>query len=121
MMGWKAYVPPELRQKFQETFVHILTTKHLNSLLEDAAFYGQRHRYYDCPEKDTSKECEDCWGDSTDRDLREGAASFYSDLWQSVFDAMGIQPQLQEAEEEAEEDEEEDDDAEQPVKQAKIE
>ncbi len=102
-MDWKSYVPEDMREKFQQTFVHILTTKHAESLLNDVAFCAEHHRMWDCPEKNTTTECEDCYGDSTERDLREGTTFFYARLWREVFETLNIQPVKQIEEEEAEE------------------
>jgi hypothetical protein len=105
-MSWEKYVPKEMREKFREAFIRILVTKKIDSLMNDACFFGTHHHYSSCT---VDKDCEDCYGDSTDRDLKEYAQSFNLDLWCEVFGELMIEPVYQvEDNDEAEEGEESD-------------
>lgn len=90
--------------------------KQIDGMLEEACFFGTHHSMYDCPSQN-KEECDLCWDDSYERDIKEGAASFYGSLWKDTFDALNMQPivkkrkhddeedEVNEAEDEAEEEE----------------
>jgi hypothetical protein len=104
MEEWQKFVPKDKWDEFRATFVSLLP---IDTLLNDAAFYEHRHIYHECPKE--GEGCDDCYGDSTDRDLRDDNEAFYSKLWQNVFETMKIQEvsHNDDGEEEEEEEEEE--------------
>ena len=87
-MSWKDYVPEEMREKFRDMFFAILKDEYLDVLLDKVAFQSQRHNYWNC--ESNQDECEDCYGDSTERDLREETKSFYTTLWKSVMNKLNF-------------------------------
>ena len=95
-MSWKDYVPQDMREKSRDTFVTILKDEYLDVLLDRVAFQNNRHNYWNC--ESNQDECEDCYGDSTERDLREETKSFYTALWKSVINKLIFHTENDEAE-----------------------
>ncbi len=91
MESWKRYVPEEMREKFQETFIRLLMTK-TDFMLSEACFFGTHHSCWECSNRNAENGCEGCWGDSIDRDIRDGTKQFYGNLWEEVFETLNIQP-----------------------------
>lgn len=96
-MSWKDIVPEDMREKFRETFLSVLKEEYLDVLLDRAAFQSQHHNFWDC-KSNQEDECEDCYGDSTERDLREEAKSFYTALWKSVMNKLNRHNESEDAE-----------------------
>ena len=112
MSSWKDYVAKEHRQDFYDQFMKTALEK-VDSLLSDACFFGNHHHYNKC-QNNQRDELECCYGDSTDRDIKEDIANFYRNLWQDTFEALKLVPQIQESsEEEGEEEESEEEKSEQ--------
>ena len=87
-MSWTDIVPEDMREKFRETFLDVIKDEYLDVLLDREAFQSQHHNFWDC--KSNQDECEDCYGDSTERDLREETKSFYVSLWKSVTNKLNF-------------------------------
>ena len=83
-MSWQDIVPEDMRDKFRKTFVSVLKDEYLDVLLDMVAFQSHHHNFWNC-KSNQDAECEDCYGDSTERDLREETKSFYNKLWKSVM------------------------------------
>ena len=87
-MSCKNNVPENQQSKFKERFLLVLT-KNIDRILENAHFYATHHYYGDCQKIDG--DCDDCWGDSDERDLKEDTKEFYSTLWKDVCSTIIIQ------------------------------
>ena len=87
MSDWKQYVPNNKIQKFKKEFTNIVMTK-IEDMLDEACYFGTHHSMYDC----NYDNCENCWDDSENRDIRDNAIFFYQNLWNDSFAALDIKP-----------------------------
>ena len=67
----------------EEHFIEFLKSNELitKQLMSYAKFYGENH-HYDCCE--LPSDCDNCWGDSTERDLKEELASLFGKIYKEA-------------------------------------